>query len=213
MESYKCVWIVWVTFIMSVAANHEAEAFQVVDNNYTAQLYASYSHSGIGDPLGMTFDDTGSLYVTQRGDASQSVASGSIYKITPGGSASRWLDNLSGPRRIVWAGGTSYGDNLYVAEIGPTRDVLKIALDGTTTTLANISTAPHALALDRTGNYGSLLYTATRGTQNIYSISTTGSVSQFSSFPPQGLGGPLDLVFDPGTAFGGSLYISGGVVG
>ena len=88
MGNYKCVWVVLVTFIMAVAANHEAGAFQVVDNNYTAQVYASYSHPGIGRSKGMTFDDTGNLYVTQRGDAGQSYANGAIYKIEPGGSAS-----------------------------------------------------------------------------------------------------------------------------
>lgn len=209
MKGYKCIWVMSVSLIMVVSTTKTFAVFQVVDANYTAQVYATYSDPGIGKSMGMTFDNTGNLYVTQLGDDAQNRANGAIYKITPDGSASRLVENIGGPRRIVWAGGSSYGETLYVAEINENRDILKIALDGTETVFTNVATAPHALALDRFGNYGGHLYTATRGTQNIYSISTTGNVSVFSSFPPDDpSGSSMDLVFDPGTAFGGSLYLA-----
>lgn len=205
-------------FIISVGLigfQQQADALQVLDNNYTATVYASYSHAGIGRSMGMTFDDTGNLYVTQRGDAALSFSNGAIYKVTPGGTASRWVENIDGPRRIVWGGGTAYGNNLYVTESEPDEYISQISTSGTRTPFSQIERTGededtvHPLAIDRSGNYGGLMYTATRGTQKIYDISTSGIESVFSPFPPQPtIGGPLDLAFDPGTDYGGLLYMA-----
>lgn len=214
-KNNKWVWGIVATFVIIIAANRQASALQVVDTNYTAQVYATYASPGIGNSMGMAFDDSGNLFVTQRGDSALNFANGSIYKIAPGGSASRWVENIAGPRRIVWGGGTAYGDNLYVAESEPDEYILQVTTSGSVTPFARIdrfgndADTTHPLAIDRSGTYGNLMYAATRGTQGIYTVSTAGSDSLFSTFPPQPTsGGPLDFAFDPGLAFGGSLYMA-----
>ncbi len=156
----------------------------------------------------MAFDGEGNLYITQRGTTELEYTDGSIYKITSDRMVSKWVDTITGPRDIVWTGGTSYGDTLFVAESN-TRDILGITLMGNITTFSDcISEYPHALGIDRTGNYSWGLYTATRGTDRILKIEPDGSTSIFSYFPTTIEGGPTDLIFDITGNYDNLMYLA-----
>jgi len=187
---------------------NSSEALEVLEPGFSVELYSSYRYpvptASQGTPRGMRFDSYGNLYISQW---QHYPDVGQIYKVTPDGTATRWVEGLGTPRRMVWAEGTEYGDFLYVVDATP-RDILRFNADGTYTTFAHVSAGPHCLVLDRTGNYGGYMYTATRAVDHTYRIDTDGTVTQFSHFPGSGPGGPLDLEIDPGANYGGLMYMA-----
>jgi hypothetical protein len=183
-----------------------AQALEVLEPGYVVQTYSSYPF-GVpvekrGNPRGLTFGPEGNLYVSHWEDY---PSPGAIYRISPDGTAEKWLGDLGTPRRIVWTGGTEYGDYLYLAD-GTLGGILRIELNGTLSTFISMSGGPHSLALDTAGGYEGLLYVATRSPDRIYSVTPSGQLALFSNFPGSVRNGHVDLTFDPGTDYGGLMY-------
>ncbi|MHC4545427.1 MAG: SMP-30/gluconolactonase/LRE family protein [Planctomycetota bacterium] len=178
-------------------------ALEVLEAGRVVETYISYTCLGKPGPSGMVFDGYGNLYLSHWGDYNS--VEGVIYCVNPYKQVVRFVDGLGTPRRMVWAGGTSYGEYLYVADCTG-KEIVRVGLDGTVATVCRVSALPHSLVLDKTGTYGGRLFTATRGADRIYSISESGEVKRFSSFPGPIPGGHVDLTFDPGTNFGGLMY-------
>lgn len=179
-----------------------ALAVEVLESGYVVETYAAYSEPGITGARFMTFDDEANLYVTQGSDSD-------IWIITPEGNASKFASALGEVRGIVWAGGTDFGNYLYVVKAAVSGGkIYRIDLDGTVSTFVSVSCAT-PLALDRAGNYGGYLYYATRCQDHTYRVDINGSVMMFSDFPGwKDGGGPLDIAFDPGADYGGLMYMT-----
>lgn len=111
---------------------------------------------GTSAPSGITFDTHGNLYLSQWGDYNSNE--GAIYRISPDRSSTKWADGLGTPRRMVWSGGTAYGDYLYVTD-ATSKNISRVDLDGNVSTFASVSAMPHCLVLDRIGDYGGYMYT------------------------------------------------------
>jgi sugar lactone lactonase YvrE len=186
-------------------------AIEVLEPGYTVETYATYSKPGIGKPRSMTFGGDNNLYVTQKVD-------GSVWHITPEGAASEFVSGLETPCGIVWGGGTSYGDHLYVVryEVGG-GGVYRIGLDGTVSNFANMPYGGHApgpIGIDRTGNYDGCLYVGSTGQDHTYRVDTGGNVTKFSDFPGwYDGGGPHDIAFGTVADYGGLMYMSTSFVG
>ncbi|MHC4738743.1 MAG: hypothetical protein ACYS9Y_07545 [Planctomycetota bacterium] len=172
-------------------------AVEVIEAGYVVEIFSSFSRPGIAVTRIMTFAGDGNLYVVQKAD-------GSIWRVTPDGTASEFVSGLNLPAGITWAGGTSYGDYLYV---GADRRIVRIGLDGTTSTFSSLR-GISGVAVDRTGNYDGFLYATTAGTDRIYRVSGSGSASTFSSFLGSGSGGgPVGIAFDSVEDYSGLMYI------
>jgi hypothetical protein len=183
--------------VITAAAAVSASAVEVLSPGYTVQTYATYTD--VADyPHHMTFDfdSSGNLYVAQP-------ASGTIMKITPGKAVSQFASGLTGPYSITWGGGSAFGNYLYVGG----GSIYKLALDGTVSSFANHNCVS-SLAIDKKGNYGGYLYAGTGGADDFHKINTAGNIMSFGSWP--GLtdnGEPDGIAFDPGTAYGGLMYV------
>ena len=193
-----------------LALCESAWAVEVIEPGYVVQTHATYSKQGIGRPGAMAFAGDGNLYVTQHQDDS-------IWRITPEGVASEFVTGIS-VRGIVWAGGTDFGNRLYVAN-GQIWDgrIFRVGLDGTVSNFASFEPPRHCpspVGLDRTGNYGGYLYAATGGQDHTYRVDTNGSVTLFTDFPGwNDGGGPVDIAFDTGGSYDGLMYMSTSFVG
>ena len=179
-------------------------ALEVLTPGYVAETYVSYTCPAEGEPRGITFDYYGNLYLSNW-DHYPHV--GSIYRVARDRSVSRWVDGIGTPRVMVWGGGTDYGEYLYVTDATPC-DLLKISLEGTVSTVCHISAGPHSLGLDGTGAYGGYMYVATRNPDQVYYVSERGDIHLFADFPGPVSGGHVDLAFDPGTDYGGLMYVA-----
>ncbi len=195
-----------VVLLISLLACSSTWALEVLDTGYMVETYASYDYTASSEGLGraneLTFGPEGGLYISHWEEYPNL---GHIYRISPDRSVIRWVEGLGTPRRIVWAGGSSYGNYFYVADATP-NVVYQIDLSGTVSTFASIGAGPHSVALDRTGAYGGLLYVASRNPDRIYLVRDTGQVQLFSSFPGSVPSGHVDLCFDPGSDYGGHMY-------
>jgi len=169
------------------------------DNNYQIESYASYSSVGRDKITGSCFDDEGNLYLTYSYDAS-------IARVSSTNVTTHWADNLAGPAMIVWTGGTAYGDSLYVMENFDSK-VRVLDDQGNHSVFASVNRFPLALGIDKYGNYGNQLFGGTSDNDGIYSISTSGSVSQFGTFPGDVSGGLRDIEFSPTAKYGGEMFV------
>jgi hypothetical protein len=182
-----------------------AMGLEVLSAGYRVETYATYScPEMLYAPRGLVFDRDWNLYLSQW----QNYRSkGAVFRMTNEKSFTRWLEIPGTPRRIVWTGGTDYGQFLYVTD-ATLHEIMRIGLDGKVSTFCPLRGGPHSLALDPTGSYGGRLYVATRAPDHIYSISQTGKAQMFSRFPGSVPGGHADLTFDPGTDYGGFMYVA-----
>ena len=181
--------------IIISAASVPALALNVLVPGYTVETYATYTDSVQGPPGEMTFDDGGNLYVTQ-------YISETIWRITPSRVAGQFASGLYSVNTIAWGGGTAYGDYLYAGEL----PVYKVDLSGNKTSFASVR-CDASMDIDRTGNYGGFLYMGTGCNDDIKRIDTAGNVTTFSSWPGTASGAPYGMAFDPGTAYGGLMYV------
>ena len=177
---------------------------EVLESGYDVETYASYAVPGAGKIFNMIFGDSENLYVSHKHGQV-------IYKVSPEAQVSVFASGF-GPMGIEWGGGTDYGNYLYVADGGvPYGQIRKIAPDGTVSGFASFGPPRHGLghaAIDRTGNYGGLFYTATASQDHTYSVTTSGSISMFSDFPGwKDGGGPGDIAFDTTGNYGGFMYM------
>jgi len=134
--------VFFVSFLTSFAV-----AVNVLDSNYTSEIFSEYSVYGRVEDI--AFDNNGNLYATNP-------TSGTIWKVTPDGTAAQFASGLTSPRGIEWTGGTVFGNNLYVVEYNPSGGgILKIDTAGNVTNFGNMPSGGHAalpIGLDRSGN-------------------------------------------------------------
>ena len=123
--------------------------------------------------MSMAFDNNGYLYITQLGN-------NTIWRVNPDGTASEFIGGFNAIRGIVWAGGTNFGDYLYLVGSKENGAIYKIDVNGAVSNFASRYCAS-PLGLDKTGNYGGNLYTATSCQDHTYKINTSGSVSMFTN--------------------------------
>jgi len=178
-------------------------SLDLYDSGYTAETYVTYSGSNVDIPHDMTFDDNHNLYITQRGD------NGIIWKVdSTASSVSSLVTGLDSPRGIDWGGGTDYEDYLYVNLAGDADKVIKVSTSGSYSNFTSIYDSPAPLEIDKEGNYNERLYSGTTGYDSLYEVTTGGSSSVFSSFPGDvSDGGYFAINFDPGSDYGGSMYV------
>jgi len=168
---------------------------------FRVEPYVTYSAPDMAyAPRDLMFDGAGNMYLTHTSD-------GAVYRVEPDKTVTRWIDGLGTPRRLVWGGGTAYGDSLYLTH-GDPKIVFRVDAGGGLTPFTPLSRTPHGLAIDGTGAYGGYMYAATRDADRILRIAPDGTDSVFSLFPGDVPGGPVDLHFDPDGAYGGLMYLA-----
>ena len=173
----------------------------MLDTNYTVEAFAEYQQESVGGLVRyMTADNTGKVYVG-HGAATSSIVVASKDNVSV---LAAGFNNIQG---VEWAGGTSYGDNVYAAEVG-TSSIVKVDASGSASTFRTLPEEPLVVALDKTGNYGNQLYAATRNSSRIYSIGESGSLSEFLNISTLTDGFPLDLAFDTTGRYNGYMYLS-----
>ena len=180
-------------------------AIEIVESGYQVETYASYlCPDTYRNSPGIACDPFGNLYISHWENYEQ--YRGSIYRIDLDRVAKRLITGNHLPRKLVWTGLTDYGNVFYVAGAENTG-IEMFDLLGNTTNFCDLSWS-QAVALDYSGKYGGLLYSATRTHDHIYAITPAGTATRFSSFPGDVPGGPVDLCFDPGYKYGGLLYLA-----
>ena len=190
------------TFLMALviiaAVSVSASAVEILSPGYTVETYATYADSVKGIPRHIAFDGSGNLYIAQQN-------SGSIWRVTSGRVAGQFATGFTAPSSLTWGGGSSYGNYLYVGD-GAVA-IRRVALDGTTSPFANHNSVS-SLAIDKKGNYGGYLYAGTGGADDFHKVDTAGNIMSFSSWPGLTDGGEPDgIAFDPGTSYGGLMYV------
>ena len=173
---------------------------EVLEPDYVAETYAAYSDPGIDrSPWDMVFVPDGNLYATQLNDRF-------LWKISPDGVAQEFVGGLGRPTGAVWAGGTAYGDYIYIAVTD--TGILRVQLDATVEGFASRHCAG-TLTLDRSGNYYGLMFTTTGCSDHTYVVDPAGVVALFSNWPtPTNGGGPHNIAVDNFGSYGNLLYIA-----
>ena len=180
---------------------HAAGAITMLNTNYTVEAFAEYQQEAFGGLVRhMTTGDAGTVYIGHGAIPSSIVAAtdDNVSILATG------FNNIQG---VEWTGGTSYGDNVYAAEVG-TSSIVKVDTSGNASTFRPLPEQPLVVALDKTGNYGNQLYAATRNSSRIYSIGESGSLSEFLNISTLTDGFPLDLAFDTTGRYNGYMYLS-----
>ena len=194
------------TIIAVICISQAAAGLDVLEPDYTVEIYASYSEPTINGPSGIGFDGIGNLYILQGSD-------GDIYVITPERQVSKLVSGLGTlGLGVAWGGGTDYGNYLYVIEyksIGGGGRIINVNVDqGTISTFVSLLD-PGPLAIDKTGNYAGYMYAGVSSYDRIYRLDTNGNITTFSAFPGSiNGGGPGGITFDPGTSYGGLMYVT-----
>lgn len=201
--------------LFSVVFSGSVFGFDVFDSNYTWETYATYpiTSAARGTVSGMTFDADGNLYLLQRGINLSAQDSG-IFKIDSSRTVSLFASGLNAGGRIVYGGGTSYGDYLYVTDFNSSTSrtygsVMKVGMDSTVRTFNTSIQSPFAVTIFECGGYGDTMYIANLANDHLYSLSTTGTASLFSSFPDDAPDGIKAIAFDYSGKYGGGMYVCG----
>ncbi|MFC1782090.1 dockerin type I domain-containing protein [Planctomycetota bacterium] len=188
-----------------------AGAIEVLDPAYVVETYVVFDCANALSPTGMAFEPGGNLYLTHS--KSEASGEGSVYRVDTDRNVSRWITGLSRPLDIVWGGGSDYGDYLYVIEgWGNTYwahgGVRRISLDGTANKFSDSGLYyPSAGGVDRTGNYGGLMYVGNSAQDDIDKVFLSGQVQRFSAFPYNVSGSPNSIAFDLNGSYGGLMYV------
>lgn len=130
--------------------------------------------TGLEDPLGLAFDFSGNLLVT---DAH------SVLKFTPAGIRTQFASNLNLPTGIA----LSQQGDIFVLDYGASS-ILRFTSGGSATLFASSLNGPRHVALDSSGN----LYVATFGSQEIIKLTPDGAKTIFASQTNAG-----GLAFEP----------------
>lgn len=176
-----------------------AQPSTLLDSNYQKEVYFQFTNIVNDRPASMDFDQAGNLYITYQN-------SGTVAKIDPLKNRTTFASGFINPTHCLWGGGTGYGNNLYVSDIGADR-VYQVDASGAKTLFTTVK-QPDGLGLDRVGNYGGALYVGTTALDHIDSVAPSGSRTLFSDFPYDQTGCTGTIDFDPGTAYGGQMYVA-----
>jgi sugar lactone lactonase YvrE len=213
--------------LLAIILVDSAYCFDLYDSNYTSEVYVKYE-SGKGGIRGMVFDSAGNLYVAQRG-LKTDEADGVIYKVDTNGDVSEFATGFFCTAQIVWAGGTEYGEYLYVTDAYQYVDtyyeadseegeeetniekhkrvcggVMKIDLEGNKTVLTGDITQPFSIAIDETGLYGGHMYIGNVAADHLWKVDLSGDASVYKGFPNNASGGgPYGIAFDTTGKYGG----------
>jgi len=184
---------------------------ELLDPDYAVGVYTTFQTSSSRPPVGMGFDPDGNLYVTHHQDADGN--DGEIFRIDLDKNVTKLATGLARACDGIWAGGTAYGESLYITEAWavdswPGGSFTQIGLDGSVTPFSGTGlNQPVALEIDRYGNYGELMYVSSSANDRISTVSPTGDVQTFYTFPSNtGSGGAEDIAIDPCQDYGGLLY-------
>lgn len=206
MSLLKSCSFVFTLILFSIAAFAAIEP----PEGYQIETVATYTSTGLGQVRGLALDDLGNLYASHLGTSDVGYANGSITKISSNSVETQWAQGIGRAGRLVWGGGTAFGDFLYVSD-PVDRWVKRVDSNGNATRLAYVATQPLPLDIDRNGAYGGNMYTGTWGTDGLYSITAAGLVSKLGTFPSlfSGTdgGGPMAVKFAPGQRYGGKMYV------
>lgn len=105
-----------------------------------AQTASDYI-TGLETPTGLTFDNTGNLYVANSN-------SQNVTKITPNLTQTSFISSLDGiPQQIAF----DNNGNLWIAGSGTTSEIKKVTSDGVATSYT-ASGSPYGIAIDAFGN-------------------------------------------------------------
>jgi len=156
----------------------------------------------------MVMDDASNLYVAHYDD-------GKIMRIDSSGQSAELASGLGNLYDITWGGGTAYGNYLYASSRTPNFSddkILQIDLNGNATSFAPMTFPRHGVTfvgIDRTGNYGNLMFSSGSGQDRIYSINLSGEAILFADWPGwvDG-GGPYGIGFDLSGKYDHKMYIA-----
>ncbi len=199
--------------ILVLGFNSQTLALTVLDPAYQAQTYVTYNYINIWPANDMTFDPQGNLYITHHQEYSSGQTDGWIYRIKPDKSVEPWITGISRPEDIVWAGGTSFRDDLYITEgfdnaYNNDGGVTRIGLDGSINHFVTSGfDQPITLGVDRVGNYGGNMYVGSGDSDRINKVLPNGQVQGFFSFGNHS-GSPVDIEFAPNGSYGGLMYVA-----
>jgi sugar lactone lactonase YvrE len=137
---------------------------------FTPQGVKTTFASGLSLAIGLAFDSSGNLFVTQ----SSGITNGdTVLKFTPDGTKSTFASGLNGPEGLAF----DSSGNLFVTEFN-TGTILKFTPSGAQSTFTSSLSSPTALAFDFSGNMfvgdGSI----------IVKFTPTGSKTTFTSESP-----------------------------
>ncbi len=191
-----------VTIGMLFWVNGWAGGVTVLDPAYQVEEYVSYASTS-GWVTGMTFDPEGNLYTVYR-------TTGNVCRIESDKNVTlNWVSNIVRPRQIIWVDDSNYGNYFYLTDPGEDK-LWKITATGNKTTFAYPGSDTCSLAFDTTNNYGRNIFVGTTADDRIYRVLPNGQVQVFSNFFYGTSGGIWGIDFDPGTDFGGKMYVGYG---
>ncbi|MCP4709282.1 MAG: hypothetical protein GY869_11705 [Planctomycetes bacterium] len=188
-----------------------AGAIEVLDAGYVVEHYVTFDCANARPVTDMAFDPSGNLYVTHTREVSG--VNGTIYRIDTERNVIPWVTGLTRPLDIIWGGGTGYGDYLYVLEGNGNQywdkgGVRRVGLDGTMSKFSGSGgNLPGVIGVDKTGNYGGLMYMGNTAWDKILKVMIDGQVQSFSGFPYNLSGAPSSIVFDESGNYGGLMYV------
>jgi len=86
--------------------------------------------------------------------------------------------------------------------------ISRVDLDGTVSKFSGSGgNLPGVVGLDKTGNYGGLMYMGNTAWDKIIKVMTDGEVQSFSGFPYNISGSPSGIAFDEAGNYGGLMYV------
>lgn len=185
-----------------------AWGIEVLEPGYIAETYVIYTSEY--SPYDIVFDDEGILYVTHWAHEYRRQPKGYICRIDTDRNVAEWLEGFYRPASIKWAGGTNYGEFLYLCDGGPggtsPAKIYKVNKDGSLTMFASPSGQTSTIGIDRIGRYSGHLYMGHSAGDRIEYLLPDGSIHSFSSFPYNISGSPGGFAFTPENSYDGWMY-------
>jgi len=109
-----------------------------------------------------------------------------VWRVSPDGTRGALATIAETARGLDWTGGTTYSNFFYVIA---NTSLVRVALDRSKFPLAAGFPAATEVAVDRTDNYGRLMYVATKfgysapAKSGIFALSTNGTATRFANGP------------------------------
>lgn len=185
-------------------------AVTILNPDYQAQTYVRYDNSAIGVSFDCTFDSSGNLYVAHGyGD---SARNGSVQMISPDRTIAPLIENLVDPRYIVWGGGTSFGNYLYVADRLENShysagEVTRIDLNGNKTAFCSAN-QPGALVIDSSSSFRNTMYVANSASDKIVQVGSSGGTpTTFSDYPYGASGAIMGMALDTQGSYNNLMFV------